>query len=272
MKNLRAFLLPLCLSFFTLTGFAQSAISLQLTSRNGLGADRLYEQGASPLHYSGLALQWAGETDFQWKRCRILQSCDLSASMGFNAKSDAIAYGLTVESATAFLYLWHSGKDGDFRLWGGGSIDEYLHITYLPDLMNASFSMSDFLSLCACFTTEYDFGFRKSDGRRPFSVFGSLCLPFAGIALRPGFPYMDNYNDNPYQLNFLADTYSLHGIALSGVSTSTGIACTLSNRNRIGISYDWSYRSSGHKGVYRFDHARHLLALHLSMNLLYRTR
>lgn len=274
MKALRFLLLSLCLHVIAVSG--QNRIhadtDLQLSSRYGIGMDRLYEQGASPLHYSGPSLQWAGESSFAWRRYCILQDFGLSASMGFNPKSTATAIGLTIESGTRFLYLWHKGMDMRFRLWGGGGLDEYFHFTYLPELMNASYSLTDFLSLSVCFTVEYDFSLRKGKAYKPFTAFGSLNLPFAGIALRPGFSYMENYNDNLNTLEFLMDTYTLQGIAFSGVSVSTGIACTLKNHNRIGLSYDWTYRSSGNSGVYRFDHARHLLALSFSMNLLHLNR
>ena len=90
------------------------------------------------------------------------------------------------------------------------------------------------------------------------------------LCLRPGFAYLDNFNQdisNPTTNTF--DQYQWYLTGLNQVSTELGAFYILPNGNQLGLSYRWRYLTSRTSVLapYRFEQAGHALLLTLDFAL-----
>lgn len=174
---------------------------------------------------------------------------------------------LDIDSRTEFLYRFYDSKRNRLHLWTGGALQGYFNDKEIPAMMNASTGFTMFMNLCAEGMLSYDFAFIR-EGRHPLlTAYGKLILPAIGLAIRPGYAYMDNYTSDIYESNTILQDYESFGKWFPGVGTDIGLYFNLLNGNRIGLSYRWDYLSTRHKGAYRFDNALHSLNLNFMFNI-----
>ena len=99
------------------------------------------------------------------------------------------------------------------------------------------------------------------------SLYGKLNLPVVGMAIRPGYAYIDNYTGSINEANTILQDYEVFGKWFPGLGTDIGLNFNLLNGNRVGFSYRWDYLSTGHKGANRFDNAFHSFNVNLMFNI-----
>ena len=83
-------------------------------------------------------------------------------------------------------------------------------------------------------------------------------MPIAAM-MRPGYAYIDNYTSRQPVMAALFDDYEWSMKVFGGIGTEIGFDIKTEAGNKIGISYRWSYYSSGESGQWRFDHSAHLI-------------
>ena len=134
-------------------------------------------------------------------------------------------------------------------------------------MMNASTGVTAFFNLCAEGMLSYDFAFIHGGSHNLLSAYGKLTLPMAGLVIRPGYAYMDNYSSDINTDNTFLEDYEAFGKTFPGIGTDMGLYLNLLNGNRIGLSYRWDYLTTGKKGIYRFDNALHSINLNFMFNI-----
>lgn len=222
-----------------------------------------YDNGTIPYAYWGAGANLSLGGTVEWRRCHI----QLEERLFVNGFSELTSFAATTDTRLEFLYRLYDNHSNNFHLWLGGDIQSYLDLKEIPELMNASMGLTLFENLCLTSMVQFDFASIKGGTHRLLTAHGKLTLPVAGIAIRPGFAYIDNYTSDLNLLNALLTDYELFPKAFPGVSTDVGLTFNLLNGNRIGLNYRWDYLSTGHKGAYRFDNALHSLNLNFMFKL-----
>lgn len=221
-----------------------------------------YDNGTIPFRYLG----WGGNigtgVTVEWKRYHIQNDSRVFANLLKNG-----GYSYDIDSRTEFLYRFHDGKRNRLHLWAGGALQLYYDIKEISALMNASTGISGFNNLCATGMLSYDFAFIRNGSHNLLTVYGKLSLPVAGLVIRPGYSYIDNYSHDLDVTNTMLNDYKTFGKWLPGASTDVGLYLNLLNGNRIGLNYNWDYLSTGHKGTHRFDNAVHSVNINFMFNI-----
>ena len=221
-----------------------------------------FDNGTIPYPYRGLGLNFAGGVTIEWARYHVQKESRVAIDMLGNGGT---SYG--IEGRSEFLYRFHDGKRNRLHLWAGPALQSYLDLKEISAMMNASLGLSGFMNLCAEGMLSYDFAYPHGGTYNLLTLYGKLSLPVAGLVMRPGYAYMDNYTNDINVNNTMLSDYVLFGKWLPGVGTDVGLYLNLMNGNRIGLSYRWDYLSTGHKGAYRFDNALHSFNLNFKFNL-----
>ena len=264
-------MLILLLSVFVVMGqkasVEHSRVPIYLTGGGSLGANRYYDAGVSPLHYSGFAPSVDFGLTVEWKRCRVVLNNVVDGCLDAENKSDsdAGANGVTINLSTAFLYRVAEPAEGSLRLWVGGSLNPYTDIRINQKMMNASVGLTFMFAFDANFRLEYDIPSRRRTDL--FTLFADVSLPIFAFGTRPGYAYVYNATSSDNPIEYLLDSYESFAIAMPGNTTDIGIFFNLKNRNRIGLSYRWDYWTTRHTATHRFDNAYHTVNLKLMFNI-----
>ena len=239
-----------------------SASCCFLNLRGGVGYGLYRDLGASPLTYRGLQLHPALSLSVQRHDWRY--EAQLSAAGG--------GYGLTV--GFNYIQAWgghpvvrlvasrrmHSACP--WQLWLGASADNLFDIRYHSSLGNACAGFGNFARLNVETSLEYRLC------RWIFHT--SLQLNLLSLNLRPGFAYMDNFDQDissPTANTF--DQYHCYPTLLSGAAANLGATYQLPGGNRVGLSYQWVYLTSRTTTAapHLFQYAHHALLFHLGFRL-----
>ena len=229
----------------------------------GLNVADCYDNGTIPFRYLGVGANLKLGATIEWRRCHVQAEARLFGNM--LTSFDGFSYN--IDSRTEFLYRFHDSKRNRFHLWAGGGIQTFYDIKEISSMMNAAMGASVFENICAEGMAQYDFAFIKGGSHNLLTAYGKLSLPVAGLVVRPGYAYMDNYTSDINTANTLLSDYETFGMLLPGVSTDIGLYFNLLNGNRIGFSYRWDYLTTRHTGAYRFDNALHSFNLNLMFNI-----
>ena len=241
----------------------KSKVPIWLNMGVGLNVADCYDNGTIPFSYLGVGANLKLGATIEWRRCHVQAEARLLGNM--LTSFDGFSYN--IDSRAEFLYRFHDSKRNRFHLWAGGGIQTFYDIKEISSMMNAAMGASVFENLCAEGMAQYDFAFIKGGSHNLLTAYGKLSLPIAGLVIRPGYAYMDNYTSDINTANTLLSDYETFGMLFPGVSTDIGLYFNLLNGNRIGFSYRWDYLTTRHTGAYRFDNALHSFNLNLMFNL-----
>ena len=239
------------------------SFGIWLTGGAGVGVWNCYDNGTIPFSYAALAADLNFGVTAEWKRCHIQTDFRATEGVLFTPTGSATS----IDYRTEFLYRCYDGKRNRLHLLAGGGLQGFYDLKVIPSMNNASTGISVFGNLCAQGMVQYDFAFIRGGTHNLLTVYGKLSLPLVGIALRPGFAYMDNYTSQLALSNTILSNYETFGIAFPGVGTDIGLRFNLPNGNRVGLSYRWDYLTTRDKAIYRFDNACHTLNITLMFNL-----
>ena len=241
----------------------KSKVPIWLNAGVGLNAANCYDNGTIPFSYLGIGANLNLGATIEWRRCHVQTETRLFLNSMFSMSS----YAITLDSRTEFLYRFHDSKRNRLHLWTGAAIQSFYNVKEIPALMNAAMGTTVFENLCAEGMLQYDFAFIRGGAHNLMSLYGKLNLPVVGMAIRPGYAYIDNYTGSINEANTILQDYEVFGKWFPGLGTDIGLNFNLLNGNRVGFSYRWDYLSTGHKGVNRFDNAFHSFNVNLMFNI-----
>ena len=255
------------ITLFSLTSIMLAAngmaqVPVWLSAGAGLNVADCYDNGTVPFRYMGLGANGDLGVTVEWSRFHIQTDARLLGNMLPKINGTSI----DVDARTEFLYRVHDSENGNWHFWVGGGLQTWVDIKEIPAVMNASTGVSLFENLYADGMVAFDFATVRGS-HKLLTAYGKLSLPLVGLAVRPGYAYMDNYTNDINVANALFSDYEAFFKAFAGGSTDIGLYLNLLNGNRIGLSYRWDYLSTGKKGAYRFDNALHTLNLSFMFRL-----
>lgn len=262
MMKLKPLLIATVLLMATAAFGQKSKVPVWLNLSAGGNIADCYDNGTYPYKYLGVGGNLGLGATVEWRRCHVQYDFRLFGNMLENG-----GYSIDLDSKAEFLYRFYDGKRNRLHLWTGGGLQTYYDIKEIPAMMNAATGVSAFENLCAKGMISYDFAFIRDGSHNLLTAYGKLTLPVAGIVMRPGYAYMDNYTSHINLANTILQDYEVFGKFFPGVGTDIGLTFNLLNGNRIGLSYRWDYLSTGHKGAYRFDNALHSLNINFMFNV-----
>ena len=243
--------------------FAQkSKVPIWLNLSAGGNIADCYDNGTIPFKYLGVGGNLGLGITVEWRRCHIQNENRLFGSM-----LETSGYSFDIDSRTEFLYRYHDGKRNRMHLWAGGAYQSYYDIKEIPAMMNTAAGVTGFMNLCAEGMLSCDFAFIRDGSHNLLTAYGKLTLPVVGLAMRPGYAYMDNYTSDINVANTVLGDYETFAKFFPGVGTDIGLYFNLLNGNRIGLNYRWDYLTTGQKGTYRFDNALHSVNLTFMFNV-----
>lgn len=240
----------------------KSKVPIWLNLSMGGNIADCYDNGTVPFRYLGVGGNGGLGITVEWRRCHVQNETRVVGNM-----LEISGYSINIDSKTDFLYRFYDSKRNRLHLWAGGGIETFYDIKEIPAMMNAAMGASVFENLCAEGMLSYDFAFIRGGSHNLLTAYGKLTLPVAGLVVRPGYAYMDNYTSDINMANTILQDYETFGKWFPGVGTDIGLNFNLLNGNRIGVSYRWDYLTTGHKGTYRFDNALHSVNLNLMFNI-----
>ena len=240
----------------------KSKVPIWLNLSAGGNIADCYDNGTIPFSYMGVGGNLGLGITVEWRRCHIQNETRVFANM-----LETGGTSFDIDNKTDFLYRFYDSKRNRLHLWVGGGLQTYYDIKEIPSMMNAATGVSAFENLCAEGMLSYDFAFIRGGGHNLLTAYGKLTLPLAGLVIRPGYAYMDNYSSDINVANTVLQEYVTYGKLLPGLSTDIGLFFNLLNGNRIGLSYRWDYLTTGKQDVYRFDNALHSLNLNFLFNI-----
>ena len=230
--------------------------------QGGIGYGLYRDLGVSPLTYRGLQLHPGISL--------LLEKSDWRYEAMFQAAGGAYGLRLGVGYIQAygghprlgFKALHSVYDDSHWHLWVGGSVDDLFDIRYNASLGNASAAFGNFARLNVEGCVEY--------GLCRWLFHAHLQLNVLSFNMRPGFAYMDNFDQNiasPTANTF--DQYGSYLVVATSAKTDVGASLLLANGNRIGLSYQWGYLTSrtSRRAPHLFECADHALLFHLGLKL-----
>lgn len=236
-----------------------------LNVSNGIGYAQFRDYGASPITLRGLEVLPGMSLKIERQRWQYEASFDLSGGgYGFKVGVSAFhTYG--VQPIIAFSALRKVVQTEHWGLLAGASVDETFDFKYYSALGNSSTGISNFLRANIVTQVEYRLSRLSCHFRLSMNPISSV--------FRPGYTYMDNYNQylGSPAVN-LFDQYVAYGALLTGVSTRLGATWHLKNGNRLGVEYQWSYLNSrisndGVSAPFTFEQAAHGVVFELGFKL-----
>lgn len=231
----------------------------------GIGYGIYRDLGASPLTYRGLQLHPG--ISF------VVQKPDMRYEAILQTAAGAYGLKMGVNYIQAYgghpllgFRVWRKHLLTDhFNLWYGGSVDDLFDTRYNRSLGNACVGFGNFLrfNIEGCVTYSL----------RNWLFHAGLQLNAFSLNMRPGFAYMDNYDQNIASSTANTfDQYHAYPAAATGATTDMGLSLKLAGGNRVGLSYRWSYLSSrttadGRTAPHLFQTADHALLFHLGFRI-----
>ena len=241
----------------------KSKVPIYLNMGAGLNVVDCYDNGTIPFSYLGIGANLNMGATIEWRRCHVQTETRLFGNM----LTSVGGYSFDIDNRTEFLYRVHANKRNRFQVWAGCDIQSFFDLKEIPALMNAAVGVTAFENLCAEGMLRYDFAFIRGGSHNLLTLCGKLNLPIAGLVVRPGYAYMDNYTSNINEVNTVLQDYETFGKWFPGIGTDIGLYFNLMNGNRVGFNYRWDYLTTGQKGAYRYDNALHSFNLNLLFNI-----
>ena len=229
----------------------RSNVPVWLNLSAGANFADCFDKGTVPFRYTGFGANVDAGVTVIWGRCRFQ-----AEGKGFYTSLASLG-GAAYDIKALAEFLYHCDIAERLGFWAGGTLQGFVDIKEIPALMNAATSVSMFGNLCATAKVDFPFAYLH-DGRNLLTATAKVSLPIVGVVNRPGYAYIGNPSIN--QETFFEDTETFAKF-LPGASTELGLYLNLPNDNRIGLSYQWDYFSTGKKGTYRYDHALHSINL-----------
>lgn len=257
------------LLLLTAQGIAQTAptqrhrASVWLKTSMGTCITENYDIGTTPFTDLGVGIAPGFGAVAEWKKFHV--ETDIRVPVSYRTTMGAI--DVPIDERVEFLYHLYSHPERPLRVWVGGDLQAVADIKYSSQLMNAAVSASSFVNLNATGWVQYDFATLRRTGHKLLTAQAKLSLPLVGIAERPGFAYIDNYNSDINLANTLFQDQETFFNPFAGVSADLGLILNLSNGNRIALSYRWDYLTTARRGTYRYDNAIHTLSTTYLFNL-----
>jgi hypothetical protein len=218
--------------------------------------------GTSPLTYRGLHLAPGLSVLVQKPQWRY-ESMLLTGVGGYGLKlgiNNMQTYG---GHAVIGFRAWRQFVgQGGWHLWAGGSVDNLFEGRYTPSLGNACAGFGNYARVNAdgCVEFRYD----------RWLFHARIQLNLISLNMRPGFSYMDNYDQNIASETANAfDQYRSYLSVATSAATDMGATLQLASGNRIGVSYCWSYLTSRttSSAPHLFQYADHAILFHLGFVL-----
>ncbi|MBO7444985.1 MAG: hypothetical protein J6T86_01060 [Bacteroidales bacterium] len=254
--------LSLCMGLTAQVSAPQKKNSFWIDLNAGVGAVTCYDNGTIPFAYQGVSTDLGiGFTD-EWKRCHI--SLDFQRFRNILSEPEGTSYG--IDGRLEFLYSCLKSSESRWHFWSGASLEAYGELKSIPELQNASASVSIFSHLGLTEKISCDFGYDKERTHRWMTAFFKLYLPLASHVSRPDFMYVHDPLGEISVSTILAGNEKFFKF-FPGASTDFGFTLNLRNGNRISLSYMWYYLTTGKKGANRYDNAYHMLNLSLMFKL-----
>ena len=249
------------------TAVEHSRVPIYLSGVVGLGQSNYYDAGVSPLRYRGFGVGAGFGLSVQWSRFEIdVDGRVVGCLSAYNdADPDAGAYGVTIDPRVTFLCRVAQPAQGKLRLWAGGTFNPYIDLRINQKVMNAAVGLTEMISLAGNFRIEYDIASRRRTDL--FTLSAGLTLPLFAIGERPAYAYVYNATSSSEVLEYLIDGNEMFFMGFPGATTDIGLFYNLKNRNRIGLTYRWDYRTTRHAATHRFDNASHLINLVFLFNI-----
>ena len=233
-----------------------------LNLHGGIGYGLYRDLGVSPLTYRGLQIYPSISVGLQKSYWRYEAMFSVAGGVyGLRLGTDYIqAYGGHPVLGVKALRLLLVGNH--FSLWAGGLADNLFDIRYNASFGNANVGFSNFARLNLEGRAEYRL--------RNFLFHINLQINALSLLYRPGFAYMDNYDQDissPVINTF--DQYRCYLAIVTGAAPDLGATLLLSNGNRVGLSYQWNYLTSRTTTLapHLFQYADHALLFHLGVRL-----
>lgn len=237
-----------------------SAFCLRLSGGAGIGVYRDF--GASPITFRGLELDPGISLMYEKGSWRYEGSLAGAGGgygflLGFNYMQ---AYG-----GAPWISLSAQHKIDNFGRWNfwiGGGVEDRCDIRYSSALGNACTGISNFFNVNLLGDVECNYG--------SWTIRGRLSLTPMSLLFRPGFAYMDNYDQEIGDPNAnLFDQYSSYVSWATGASTEFGFLYRLKQGNRVGVCYRWNYFTSRTSSScpHLFQQASHALIVNLDFAL-----
>ena len=230
--------------------------------RSGVGYGLYRDLGTSPITYRGLQLHPGISLEIQQLLWRYEGALLVDGGVyGIKPSINYIqAYG--GHPLLGFRVWRKMAHHNHLHLWAGGSADNLFDIRYQSSLGNACAGFGNYARLNLEGCLEYTIG--------SWLFHAQLQLGALSLTTRPGFAYMDNFDQDissPTANTF--DQYHTYLALAAGAATDVGASLLLATGNRIGLSYHWSYLSSqsADASPHLFQYAHHALLFHLAFKI-----
>ena len=252
-----------------------------LQFQNASGYALFRDQGVSPLTYNGIAttpsvnLFFAPQTNASWNF-----SVESQASIGGYEDATMPSFNFSTIGGHALLRIKathclprQAAAPSPWCFRVGVSTDNRLWLSYNPNLENASFGLTDFMTLNVHGRAELRFGHKihltdSSATQGRWLAYGEVAIAPLALVYRPGYAYLDNYNSSEEGvIHTILTSYTWSTTSFADIESDIGITRQLRNGNRIGLAYRWNYISSGTARYSRFEQASHLLVISLDFQL-----
>lgn len=230
--------------------------------QGGVGVGSYRDFGAAPITFKGLELDPGMSVLVDRGLWRFEGS--VAAAGGGYGFALGIKYfqaygGAPVLSLSVHRQLTQIGR---WKIWAGAALEECCDIRYSSALGNSCIGVSNFVNINALGTAEYEFG--------SWILKGHMVLTPMAFLFRPGYAYMDNYDQEIGDPNGnLFDQYNHYVSWANGLATEVCLLYQIGNGNRFGVSYRWNYRTSRTSRLcpHLFQQAGHALVLNLDFAL-----
>ena len=244
---------------------AAQGLQRDLTLTAGLGTGCYAEMGSSPVTYSGAAFMLAAgvETDHG----RIATDWDVAVRMGtYMSRACSNNVSSFIQPSAHVDVLCLLNPDDVCAVRAGVTVSDHVCVIQNEALMNASLSLSNFLSMGMSARATMPLPPLPWNGHRWMADAALTVSPWALVS-RPGYSYVPNSTASDDIVGKFLDGYSTRSCFLAETHCRLRMARLLNNGNRIAIGYDWQSLDTHRSSIHRYAEADHALTLTLYFNL-----
>ncbi|MBQ9547279.1 MAG: hypothetical protein IJU90_08360 [Bacteroidales bacterium] len=249
------------------SGFPEGRkVMTYLNFHQSVGYGLYRDLGTSPLTYSGGVIRSGFDVEIRMRKLRIAQTNSLIVGLySFDSKALALETigGCSENGVRMSFRAWEKRH---WQLWVGASIDNYIGLKYNSNFSNSYLGLTDVLGIGLHGRMEFRTRMRPSGAH--WEMHGELSVMPVAWTYRPGYSYVDNYSAGDEGVaSTLFSNYEGATAWLPITKTDFGAAYVMRSGNKVGLSYVWSFLTTGKSGVYRFEEASHLLCVNLMVLL-----
>ena len=223
-----------------------------LNLKGEIGLTTSVDRSIIPFAFSGLAKGLdVGFTD-EWKRCHIQFDFDWMKTNYSSPMGTMNYYSPKLE----FLYSCLKPSDSRWHFWSGASMRGIVDIKNIPELGNASATVSVFGNFTAEELVQCDFAYEKSNPSHPWmTAFFKFSLPLFSIDSRPKFAYVQHPMNVGSTVQQVLASNEKSFKMFPGFGMDLGFTVNLRNGNRFSFGYCEDFLTTGKKGAYRYDNS-----------------